>query len=250
MHVRKLVSIYCDQQSWQKEWLHIKDSKFVWVLKHIEHNAGVDDILTQEFENTDGSKRTWTSFNGFALYSNCSGSLLLTFVVQLLLLSSWKRSGSSKYVSQKSSPIRKNKLYWLIFQDRKKYSDPPITSLSYSLSLIDTVCLSKKKSLLNKLLILKWKKKRWDMDMAWSERSTFWDFILTGKVKEPDWCWHATAPMKLFYSVKTIENDTLRTWSHNRKDRIRIKNEYLSIISTWKEKVFNSIDAVEHRLLI
>jgi len=75
------VSIYCDQQSWQKAWLHINDWKFVWFLKHIEHIAGEDDVWIYEFENIDGSKRVWTSFNVCTIYSNCSGSLLLTVVV-------------------------------------------------------------------------------------------------------------------------------------------------------------------------
>jgi len=75
------VSTYCDQHSWQKAWLHINDWKFVWVLKHIEHIAGDDDVWIYEFENTDGSTRVWISFNVLTVYSNCSGSLLLTFVV-------------------------------------------------------------------------------------------------------------------------------------------------------------------------
>jgi hypothetical protein len=74
------VSIYCNQQSLQKGWLHINDWKFVWFLKHIEHVAGDDDVWINEVENTEGSKRVWISFNEFTIYSNCSGSLLLTLV--------------------------------------------------------------------------------------------------------------------------------------------------------------------------
>ena len=45
------VSIYCDQQSWQKAWLHTNDSKFVWFLKQIEHIAGVDEVWIYDDEN-------------------------------------------------------------------------------------------------------------------------------------------------------------------------------------------------------